>query len=297
MISAVDRLPTAAFTTDEAGLRSHEERIETFIDDTVTEAGADGVVVGMSGGVDSTLTATLAVEALGPDRVTALVLPSLGSGDLHIEDAEAAAADLGVDATTIGIRPLVDMFEDIVAPRVGDDTDDPALDNATARLRMTCLYYAANHQNRLVVGTSNRTELLCGYCTKHGDAAADLRPLAGLYKTEVRALASAVGVPSRIIQKPSTADFRPGQTDESDLGAPYGLLDIILHKLIDENLGIEGTADELGLSPETIATYADRHLDSRHKRCQPPGPSFGRARDGELFHELEHTTGRSETWG
>ena len=115
MISAVDRLPTAAFTTDEAGLRSHEERIETFIDDTVTEAGTDGVVVGMSGGVDSTLTATLAVEALGPDRVTALVLPSLGSGDLHIEDAEAAAADLGIDATRIGIRPLVDMFEDIVA--------------------------------------------------------------------------------------------------------------------------------------------------------------------------------------
>lgn len=287
MISAIDRLPSASFTTDEVGLRTYEEQIEEFIAETVRGAGADGVVLGMSGGVDSTLTATLAAEALGSERVTALILPSLKSAEHHIQDAEDTAADLGVDAITVQLRPLVDMFEDTVAPHISDETDKRTLGNVIARLRMVCLYYAANRLDRLVLGTTNRTELLLGYSTKYGDGAADLRPLAGLYKTEVRALATAVGVPTHIVRKPSTADLWAGQTDASELGAPYGLLDIVLHKLVDENLGIEGTADELGIDPSTIAEYAELHTESRHKRQQPPAILFDRSQDGGLFHELE----------
>lgn len=291
MMSDIDRVPTASFATEPSDLAVRRERIEEFVTEIIRDVAADGVVVGMSGGVDSTLATTLAVEALGPERVTPLVLPSLKSAESHVRDARMAAADLGLDPITIQLRPLVDMFEGVVMPWIDDDTDKHALGNVTARLRMACLYYTANRLDRLVLGTSNRTELLLGYFTKYGDGAADLRPLAGLYKTEIRALAAAVDVPPRIIEKPATADLWVGQTDETDLGAPYGLLDIILHKLVDENLSIAGTADELGISTETVAEYAEMHVATRHKRHQPSTPAFDRPVGGESFHELETRLG------
>lgn len=284
MIAGVDGLPDVSFRTDEAEVAALRERLTGFVSRVVDEAGAEGVVVCMSGGVDSSLTAALCAGALGPERVVGLLLPC------HKHEAPAAARrvadDLGVEAVELQMRPVLDAFEDAMAPAFGEPST-LARGNALARLRMTAAYYAANRTGRLVAGTSNRTELLLGYCTKHGDAAADLRPLAPLYKTEVRALARDLGLPDAVVTKPSTDGFEPNATDEADLGAPYGLLDVVLRALVDRDLGVEGVASELGVSAERVREYAEMHVGSAHKRDPPPAPDLGRGSHGDPFHELE----------
>lgn len=287
MIAAVDGMPDVTFRTEESELEALRANILEFLRRTVADAGADGVVVCLSGGIDSSLTAHLCVEALGPDRVTALVLPCHLTDAVDTLDAHSVARDLGVDPTMVQLQPLLDMFEDSVAPAIDEEVDRVALGNAIARLRMSVAYYAANMTGRLVCGTSNRTELLLGYFTKHGDGAADLRPLAGLYKTEVKALARHVGVPQKVIQKTPTAGLWDGQTDEDELGAPYGLLDVLLYGLVDEDLGVDGTADELGIDPEIVREYAELYLDTEHKRRRAPKPETDRTDAESLFCELE----------
>ncbi|MCY4731965.1 NAD+ synthase [Natronomonas gomsonensis] len=287
MIAAVDGMPDVTFRTEESELESLRADIVDFLRETVADAGADGVIVCLSGGIDSTLTAHLCVEALGPERVTALVLPCHLTDAVDTLDAHSIAQNLGVDPTMVQLQPLLDMFEDSVAPAIEEEVDRVALGNAIARLRMSVAYYAANMTGRLVCGTSNRTELLLGYFTKHGDGAADLRPLADLYKTEVKALARHVGVPRTIIQKPPTAGLWDGQTDEEELGAPYGLLDVLLYGLVDENLGVEGTADELGIDPGIVREYAELYLDTAHKRQRASKPETDRTDSEGLFCELE----------
>jgi NAD+ synthase len=287
MIAAVDGMPDVTFRTEESELEALRADIVDFLRETVADAGADGVIVCLSGGIDSTLTAHLCVEALGPERVTALVLPCHLTDAVDTLDAHSIAQNLGVDPTMVQLQPLLDMFEDSVAPAIEEEVDRVALGNAIARLRMSVAYYAANMTGRLVCGTSNRTELLLGYFTKHGDGAADLRPLADLYKTEVKALARHVGVPRTIIQKPPTAGLWDGQTDEEELGAPYGLLDVLLYGLVDENLGVEGTADELGIDPGIVREYAELYLDTAHKRQRASKPETDRTDSEGLFCELE----------
>ena len=172
-------------------------------------------------------------------------------------------------------------------PAVSAESDRRAVGNVIARLRMVVAYYAANMTGRLVCGTSNRTELLLGYVTKYGDAAADMRPIAGLYKTEVRAMARHLDVPTDIVEKTPTAGLWAGQTDESELGAPYGLLDVVLHELVEKNLGIEGTAAALGIDESFVARYAHRIVENRHKREPIPSLDEGRSDAEPLFYELE----------
>lgn len=287
VIAGIDDLPELSFHTGDGELEGLRADIVEFIETTVDDAGAAGVIVAMSGGIDSTLTAYLACEALGSDRVTAMLLPCHLTDAVNTLDARSLAENLGVETVCVQIQPLLDMFEDTVAPAVDDGVDRVAIGNAVARLRMAAAYYAANRTNKLVCGTSNRTELLLGYFTKHGDGAADLRPLAGLYKTEVRALAGHVGVPSSIIEKTPTADLWAGQTDESELGAPYGLIDVILHALVDSDLGVSGTATELGIDEAIVGQYANRLVENRHKRLPAPTPDGTRDVREELFFELE----------
>ncbi|MFC6725506.1 NAD+ synthase, partial [Halobium palmae] len=206
------------------------DRIAAFVREAVDSSGADGVVVPMSGGVDSTLTAMLATEALGSSRVFGLLLPCNLSDDSANHDAQVIAEALGVEYREIHLRPLLDRFEDLVGPAVEPEDRRRAIGNVLARLRMTSAYYVANATNRLVLGTTNRTEWLLGYFTKHGDGGADLRPLAELYKTQLYALAYRMGVPRRIIEKPPTAGLWSGQTDEADLGASYETVDAVLDR-------------------------------------------------------------------
>ena len=194
----------------------------------MSTAGATGVVVNMSGGLDSTVTAALAVEALGPERVYGLTLPCNKTGGPHARDAEALAGALGIDHDTVHLQPLFSRFGSLVPDRF-DLHDEPVLTgNLVARLRMALAYLAANATGSLVLGTTNRSERLLGYLTKHGDGAADLLPIAHLYKTEVTALANALDVPRFVVEKRPTAGFLPGQYDREDLGAPYHVVDSVL---------------------------------------------------------------------
>ncbi|WP_154018031.1 NAD(+) synthase, partial [Halorubrum sp. AJ67] len=212
------------------------DRIRSFVVERVDAAGADGAVVNMSGGLDSTVTAALAVEALGADRVYGLVLPCNKIGAPHARDAEALAEALGIEHDTVHLQPLFAQFGAVVPDRF-DLHDEPVRSgNAVARLRMAVAYLAANATNRLVCGTANRSELLSGYLTKHGDGAADLFPLGHLYKTHVRSLAAELNVPEFVVEKPPSAGFLPGQRDADDLGAPYEVIDPVLHLGVDRGL-------------------------------------------------------------
>ncbi|MBP1921051.1 NAD+ synthase [Halorubrum alkaliphilum] len=259
------------------------DRIASFVRATVDAANANGVVINMSGGLDSTVTAAVAVEALGPDRVYGLILPCNKLGALHARDAEGIAEALGIEHDTIHLQPLFAQFG-TVAPDRFDLHDEPTLTgNAIARLRMTLAYLAANATGRLVCGTTNRSERLLGYVTKHGDGAADLLPIGHLYKTEVRALAEELDVPEFVVDKPPSAGFLPGQRDVDDLGAPYEVIDPVLRVAVDD--GIDGETADTGLDPDAVASriggdvdpdvvarLLDRYRATVHKRSTPPIP-------------------------
>ncbi len=265
-----------------SGGPEHDEvrrEILEHIRNAVLDAKVDGVVVGMSGGVDSTVTATLAVEALGSERVLGIGLPCTKTDSVHARDARTIADGLGIEFQEVQLRPLMGMFEDLVAPKVEPSGDRLAIGNALSRLRMLCLYYAANTGNLLVVGTANRSELLLGYFTKYGDGAADLYPLGDLYKTEVRSLASHIGVPRRIISKPATGGLWAGQTDEAELGSSYSVIDRLLREMVDNGKSVGDAADDVDVSVDLAQHVAAMYLDSFHKRTLPPMPGIGEQTD------------------
>jgi NAD+ synthase len=281
----------AGFLTGREELAAVREETVSFIRDTVTAAGAKGVVVGLSGGIDSTLAATLAVQALGSDRVLGLGLPVHGDAD-NAQEAQTMAEGLGIEFREISLRPLVDVFEDHVAAAVAPTGGRREIGNVTARLRMAALYYAANARSLLVLGTANRSELLLGYFTKYGDGGADLFPLGDLYKTEVGALAQHVGVPRRIIAKEPTADLWSGQTDESELGARYETIDPVLRRVVDHSERVETAVEELDVDRETAERVAEMYVDTLHKRAVPPTPGIDGRGQGGRSHPL-HLAARS----
>ncbi|ANF22302.1 NAD+ synthase [Thermococcus piezophilus] len=243
------------------------ERIVSFIREKVKEASATGVVIGISGGIDSATTAYLAVNALGKEKVLGLIMPYYENGD--VEDAKLVCKNLGIEYKLINIKPIVDEFENAVS-----ELDVKSKGNIMARTRMILLYAHANSMNRLVLGTSNRSELLTGYFTKWGDGASDYAPLINLYKTEVWELAKRLGVPEKIIQKKPTAGLWEGQTDEDELGISYKLLDEILWRLVDLKMPKEDTAGELGIPLEKVEYVESLVKRSEHKRRLSLGPEF-----------------------
>lgn len=263
-----------AFFGDEDEYETLRTSIGAFVGRAVAAAGADGVVVGVSGGIDSMLTAALAAEALGSDRVLALTLPSRKGHRPDANDARTIAEGLGIEFREVPLWPLVDEFVAALDAVVDGDVSSRVRGNLVARLRMACLYYVANVESRLVLGTTNRSELLTGYVTKHGDAAADLYPLGGLYKTEVRALAQHVGLPRRIVVKTSTAGFWSGQTDADDLGATYDVVDRLFARVLDDGRDVGAVVAELGLDPQVAADLLERYVETEHKRTATPTLEF-----------------------
>lgn len=260
------------------------QSIEHFIRDVVDTAGADGVVVNLSGGIDSAVTASLAVEALGSNRVTGLVLPAEPTTQSDVDDAILLAELLVIDYRVIDVQPIVDRFVASFAqgletgrtdtgPDVAESADREAIGNVAARLRMTAAYYAANRLNRLVLGTGNRTELELGYFTKYGDGGVDALPIGDCYKTQVRDLARVLNVPERIIDKPPSAGLWEGQTDEGELGAPYPVIDAIIHERVDKQRSNEAIAADLDVEKSIVGQITARVERSAHKRRMPPTPS------------------------
>lgn len=283
--SSIDH-ETDPLITDPTRLEAVRSRLVDAIRTAVDDASADGVVVAMSGGLDSTVTAVLAVEALGHERVIGLGLPCYKSDRPDVTEARTIADGLGIEFHEIQLRPLLEAFEDAVSelepPGDGDRPNERnrELGNATARFRMTCAYYAANRRSRLVLGTANRSELLLGYFTKYGDGAADAFPIGDLYKTEVRALAERLGVPRRIVTKEPSAGFFAGQTDLEELGAPYAVIDPLLRRLVDDGQPIVDAAAALEIDRQTARSIAWMAAETAHKRTVPPTPGID-GRDGQ----------------
>ncbi|WP_246279860.1 NAD+ synthase [Natronomonas salina] len=248
------------------------ERATTFIEAYVSESNASGVVVNLSGGLDSTVTATLTVEALGPESVYGLVLPSSKIDGATAQDAEEIAELLGIQYDTVHLQPLLTVMSEL-APEEIDLHGDPIVrGNLTARLRMAFAYLAANAMERLVVGTTNRSELLLGYFTKYGDGATDFLPLGEYYKTEVRALAEELDVPEFIHEKPPTAAFWPGQSDINEIGSSYELIDATLFLRVEKDLDSEAITSELEVETNVVERILEHYHTTSHKREFPPAP-------------------------
>ena len=249
------------------------ERVTSFLRESVMSADADGVVVNLSGGLDSTVTAALAVEALGSEQVYGLIQPSTKLGVHHTWDAEALAEALEIESDTIHLQPLFAQFGSVTPDRFKLHDRPTLVGNATARLRMAMAYLAANAENRLVCGTTNRSERLLGYVTKYGDGAADLLPIGHLYKTEVEALAVELDVPRFVREKPPTAGIVAGQRDAEDLGADYTVIDPVLRLGVDEGHDVETIAARLGIDRDVVDGLLKRYQTTGHKRRRPPMPS------------------------
>jgi len=202
-----------------------KEKIIDWIKKQVKQAGAKGIVLGLSGGVDSSVVAALAKEAVGKGRVLAFILPC-HSQIQDLRDAGLVANKLGIKIKMIDLSSIYDTLIGIL-PKAGS----LAKANLKPRLRMSVLYYFANKLNYLVCGTGNKSELMVGYFTKHGDDATDILPIGDLLKKQVRALAKELGIPRRIITKPPTAGLWSGQTDEGEMGITYAELDDILERI------------------------------------------------------------------
>jgi len=194
-------------------------------------SGFKKAVIGLSGGVDSSLTAKLSVMALGKENVTGILMPNEGfSSDHSVSDALAWATELGIEHHTVPIKHLVQHYEHLPWK-----SSPEAHMNLQARVRMTILYHYANSHRALVVGTGNKSELRLGYFTKHGDGAADISPIGNLYKMEVWEMAKTLDLPKAIIQKAPSAELKNNHTDEGELGMSYQEIDAILNKF-DEGL-------------------------------------------------------------
>ncbi len=247
-----------------------EQVIEKFLAEKLRKVGAKGYVLGVSGGIDSAVTLRLCARAVGKDKVLAVFMPEKDSPKGDLEDTRMLCDEEGVKLDIVDISAPIEAFK----KALGGAGDRKSLANIKARCRMIVLYDFANTDWRLVVGTSNKSEMLIGYFTKFGDGGADLEPIGDLYKTEVRELARELGIQDRIIRKVPTAGLWRGQTDEGEMGVSYERLDAIL-------LGIE-----LGLSEAEIAQRADTTVKevrrisemvrlSSHKRKPAPAAKIG----------------------
>jgi NAD+ synthase len=235
-----------------------------FIKSELNRAGFSKAVLGVSGGIDSAVSLYLSAKALGPENVLAVRMPYKTSPQATLNDAQTMIDALGVPSKTIEITdmvdPLIQLYPDINKRRAG---------NIMARMRMIVLFDQSAAFNGLVMGTSNKTELLLGYSTIFGDSAAAIQPIADLYKTQVRQLAQALGVPENIIQKPPSADLWAGQTDEGELGFTYDSVDQLLYMLIDQRYSPESCIEQ-GFEKRFVESVLQRVRQNHFKRVMPP---------------------------
>jgi NAD+ synthase len=242
---------------------STAEILVDFLRRETRRAGFSRVVVGLSGGVDSAVSAALAARALGARNLLCAFLPYRTSHPSSLRDARRLARQLGAATATIDISPAVDAYF-----RRARGATRLRRGNKMARERMSILYDLSSRDERLVLGTSNKTELLLGYGTLHGDMASALNPLGDLYKTQVRQLALHLGVPDDIVRKRPTADLWAGQSDEDDLGYPYLEIDRLLVRLVELRESPE-EATAAGFRPSMVRDIRRRMIRSQFKRRPP----------------------------
>jgi NAD+ synthase len=270
---ALDAFPADVYQAMIVGLRDYVQR-----------NGFPGVILGLSGGIDSALSAAVAVDALGADKVSAVMLPSKYTSDESVEDARECARMLGCRHDVISIAPAVTALDEMLP-----DLKGSAAENVQARLRMVTLMALSNAQGQMLLTTGNKSEMSVGYATLYGDMAGGYSVLKDAYKTTVFALSrwrnrnrprSALGpngpvMPERVITKPPTAELSPGQKDEDSL-PPYSVLDRILEGLVDKEMSVKEVANATGEDVTLVADIESKLLKAEYKRRQaPPGVKIG----------------------
>jgi NAD+ synthase len=264
-----------------------EKRICRFIKEYVEKAGAQGIVLGLSGGVDSATAAALSSKAIGGNHVLALMLPEKDTfKQKDIDDAQTIADQFLLQTQTIDMTDVLEKFYKGIP--AFDPVDRLCRGNIKARTRMIFLYYYANKQNRIVCGTSDKSETMMGYFTKWGDAAADIAPIIDLYKIQVRKLAQHLGIPEELALRPSTPALWPNQLAESELEINYETLDLILYGL-ERFMEIKEIANQLNLGYTIIDKIKKRWLSNEHKRRLPLSPKLGFRTVGNDFRLPRHT--------
>ncbi len=242
-----------------------------FIREQLRQAGFERLVLGLSGGIDSALVAYLAAEAIGPERLLCVLMPYRTSSDASRTDAEEVVRQLGCAAELVDISGMVEAY--FGDPGRGD-ASTLRRGNLMARLRMSVLYDHSATWCGLVVGTGNKTELLIGYTTLFGDSACALAPIGDLYKSQVRQIASVMGVPGSIVAKRPSADLWPGQTDEQELGMSYAQLDRLLFWMIDRRRAPAELA-AMGFAPADVERIRRMVAGAEFKRQMPPVAKLG----------------------
>ena len=269
-------MPRADRVTDRAPLPAIEparavQVITGFIRAQMAQTGFERIVLGLSGGVDSATVAFLCARAVGPDNVLAVRMPYRTSSEASETDALRVVDALGCRTERVEITPMVEPMLALIGSNgdVPGDALNVRSGNVMARQRMIVLYDRSAAFDALVAGTSNKTEALLGYGTLHGDMAAAFGPIGDLYKTQLRAVATELGVPSEILDKPPSADLWPGQTDEGELGRSYDALDRTLFALVDRRWSVDRCVSA-GLDRALVEWVARRVAQMEYKRQTPP---------------------------
>ena len=242
------------------------QRIENFLQTQVSQNKSNGLILGMSGGVDSAVIAYLCARRL-KDKTHALIMPDTDiTPKYETEDALKMIKTLGVDYKLIDIKPIVNSYSKYLEP------NDWAKGNLRARIRANILYYYANAKNYLVLGSSDKSEYLIGYFTKHGDGASDLVPIVSLYKLQVREIAKFLGVPQNVIDKKSSPHLWKEHGAEKEIGVSYEEIDSILYCIFEKKLSIEETAKLTDIEIAIVEKVHQLYLNSQHKRLPQPKP-------------------------
>ena len=250
-----------AHKANDLGVVSNE--IERFISNYVSRSAAEGIIVGLSGGLDSSVVLKLAVNAIGSSRVHGLIMPSIATPEADTTDAIDLAKMLRIKHEIIDIQPIIESYAKVLPD------NERARGNLAARIRMNILYYHASLGSCIVAGTSDKSERLLGYFTKFGDGAADILPLADLYKTKVRRLASFLKIPAAIVEKKSSPRLWKDHLAEEEIGYSYDQLDPIL-QLIEKKKMPMAVARKLDMSLDDVKRIKEMVDKSAHKRKPAP---------------------------
>jgi NAD+ synthase len=243
-------------------------RIVEFVRTSFESSRCAGIVVGLSGGIDSALTATLCVKAVGPEKVTGVFMFEERMRDgVDARHAREIAKNLRIGTLDLTLDPLVKRFSETFPVKVEDKV---ARGNLKARMRMASLYYLANAKNLLVAGTGDRSEDLIGYFTKYGDGGVDFLPIAHLYKSQVRFLAKYAGISPEVVEKPSSPNLWEGHKATDEIPLDYSELDKALVCLFDLKMSPDDTAKNLGFDESKVREIWSRFQKSAHKRSYPP---------------------------
>ena len=252
----------------EINCKKTKETIVEFIKSKVSESKTDGIVVGLSGGIDSTLIAYLACEAVGKDNVFGIVMPSATTPAEDTVHGIEISQRLGIEYREIAIDSILNEY--LCLTKL--EEDNLAIGNLKARIRMSIIYYYANAKNYLVSGTGNRSEILIGYFTKHGDGACDMEPIGDLYKSEVYKLSEYLNIQEEIIKKPPRAGLWENQSDEEEIGMSYDLLDEILYLFTEKDMKNTQIAERLDISVDDVNMIINKIIRSEHKSKVPEIP-------------------------